>query len=179
MSFVQQVEYTSEFLYGACLQLYELFRLCFDLWQKMNSMAHSCIMGCVNVEVARWAIIFIRTLTVSYGGRGIWRKEVVQEFRWKAASQGADFSWGTMWCDTDQPAAFARWLVFRRCCQKGNCVEATVNFVETTFQCFPEGQTTSQNWPFPWGRWPHLIHDSLGPPESAPQTASRSIKPFL
>jgi len=26
---------------------------------------------------------------------------------------------------------------------------------------------------------PHLIHDSLGPPESALQTASRSVQPFF
>ena len=27
--------------------------------------------------------------------------------------------------------------------------------------------------------WPHLLHDSLGPPESATQTASRSVQPFV
>ena len=32
---------------------------------------------------------------------------------------------------------------------------------------------------FPWGSLPHLIHASLGPPESITQTASRSVQPFL
>jgi len=33
--------------------------------------------------------------------------------------------------------------------------------------------------PSPWGSAPHLIHGSLGPPESSSKTASRSVKPFL
>jgi len=35
----------------------------------------------------------------------------------------------------------------------------------------------TQNWPFSSG--PHLIHGSLGPPESTSQTASWSLHPFL
>jgi len=30
-----------------------------------------------------------------------------------------------------------------------------------------------------WGPRPHLIHGSLGPPKSTPQTASRSVWPFF
>jgi len=33
--------------------------------------------------------------------------------------------------------------------------------------------------PFRGGSRPHLIHGSLGPPESSTQTASRSVEPFL
>ena len=36
-----------------------------------------------------------------------------------------------------------------------------------------------QNCPFAWGSGPHLIHGSLGPPESKPQMTSRSVQPFL
>jgi len=39
-----------------------------------------------------------------------------------------------------------------------------------------------QNCPFPWGisgSGPHPIHDSLGPPESSTQTASRSVQRIL
>jgi len=36
-----------------------------------------------------------------------------------------------------------------------------------------------QSCPLPWGHLnPHLIHDSLGQPESSTQTASRSVQPF-
>ena len=36
-----------------------------------------------------------------------------------------------------------------------------------------------QNCPFPWGDLdPHLIHGSLGPPESITQTAFRPVQPF-
>jgi len=35
------------------------------------------------------------------------------------------------------------------------------------------------NCPFAWGSGPHLIHASLGPPESITQTASRSVQPFM
>ena len=35
-------------------------------------------------------------------------------------------------------------------------------------------------FPFTWGIWTsHLIHGSLGPPKSTPQTTSRSVQPFL
>jgi len=36
-----------------------------------------------------------------------------------------------------------------------------------------------KNCPFPWGSGPHLIHSSFGPPDSVPQTASRSVQPFF
>jgi len=37
-----------------------------------------------------------------------------------------------------------------------------------------------QNCPLPWGRsGPHLIHGSLGQPESSAEMASRSVQPFL
>ena len=36
-----------------------------------------------------------------------------------------------------------------------------------------------QNFPFLWGSGPHLVCGSLGPPDSASQTASRLIQPFL
>jgi len=37
-----------------------------------------------------------------------------------------------------------------------------------------------QNSPVSWGIWtPHLIHGSLGQPESSTQTASQSVQPFL
>jgi len=37
-----------------------------------------------------------------------------------------------------------------------------------------------QNYPVPWGIWaPHLVHGSLGPPESSTETAYRSVQPFL
>ena len=38
-----------------------------------------------------------------------------------------------------------------------------------------------QNCPFAWGIWtgPHLIHGSLGPPNSTSQTTSRLVQPFL
>jgi len=37
-----------------------------------------------------------------------------------------------------------------------------------------------QNCPFRWGIWtPHLKHGSFDPNESAPQTESRSVRPFL
>jgi len=46
--------------------------------------------------------------------------------------------------------------------------------------CFSVGQTTLQDCPFPWIiSTPYLIHGFLGPLESAPQTASRSVQPFL
>ena len=40
------------------------------------------------------------------------------------------------------------------------------------------GRTTPKLPPFPWGIGPHLIHDSLGPSQSAYQTASRLVQPF-
>jgi len=33
-----------------------------------------------------------------------------------------------------------------------------------------------ENYPFPWGTGPHLIHGSLGPPKSSTQTGSRSVQ---
>jgi len=36
-----------------------------------------------------------------------------------------------------------------------------------------------QNYPSTRGPGPHLTHGSLGPPKSTPQTASRSVQPFL
>jgi len=41
--------------------------------------------------------------------------------------------------------------------------------------------TVPPKWPFPWrgrGPSPHLTHGSFGPPDSKPQTASRSVHPF-
>ena len=44
-------------------------------------------------------------------------------------------------------------------------------------QCLSLGRTTPQSC-FVGGFWSHLIHGSLGSPESAPQTASRSVELF-
>jgi len=39
---------------------------------------------------------------------------------------------------------------------------------------------SAQNFPFPWGDLnPHLIHSSLGQPESSTQSTYRSVQPFL
>ena len=56
-------------------------------------------------------------------------------------------------------------------------------FAQMTAQC-PyllqwDAPSLSQNCPFPWGYVPHLIHGSLGQPESSTQTASRSVQSFL
>jgi len=40
------------------------------------------------------------------------------------------------------------------------------------------GRPIPQNCPSHGGSGPHLIHGSLGPPESWTQTASRSLQPF-
>ena len=40
------------------------------------------------------------------------------------------------------------------------------------------GLDNAQNCPFPWRILTHLIHGSLGPNESASQTASRLVQPF-
>jgi len=47
---------------------------------------------------------------------------------------------------------------------------------------FPPKRHTlsSQNCPFVWGDLdPYPVHGFVGPPESTPQTASRSVQPFL
>jgi len=56
------------------------------------------------------------------------------------------------------------------------------------FFCTAHGRVSSgmpgyvlspNNCPSAWRSGPHLIHASLGPPESISQTASRSVQPFL
>jgi len=44
---------------------------------------------------------------------------------------------------------------------------------------FTMGAPFPQNCPFLWGSGPHLIYDSLGPPEHTTQKASQSVQPFL
>ena len=57
-------------------------------------------------------------------------------------------------------------------CSSHQQVRATVG------KCLPLSEN-HQECPFPWGdQGPHRLHDSLGPPESAPQAASRSVQPF-
>ena len=47
------------------------------------------------------------------------------------------------------------------------------------FQCFSMGQTSPEIAVSRGVSWPHLIHGSLSPHGSTPQTASRSVHPFL
>jgi len=59
----------------------------------------------------------------------------------------------------------------------------SVVFAQMTAKCRCTLQRDApypQNCLFPWGIWnPHLIHGSLGPPESSTQTVSRLVQSFL
>ena len=46
-------------------------------------------------------------------------------------------------------------------------------------QCFRMARTTPKIAPSSWVICAHLIHGSMGPPDSSPKTACQSIQPFL
>jgi len=62
----------------------------------------------------------------------------------------------------------------------GNSIGSAV-FAQGTAECptrYNGTPLSPQHCFFPWGCGPHLIHGSLGPPESSSQTASWSVQPF-
>jgi len=88
------------------------------------------------------------------------------------------------WEDTLAPHGEYKWIVRlrRRCCLMSNYFDHLLQqVVKVIWQEGPSPPYTDGSVVF--ARWrqcaPHLVYDSLGPPESTTQTASRSVQPFL
>jgi len=102
-------------------------------------------------------------------------KQVVKEFRRKAASQRADISQGQCNMTPNNRDHCSR----LSCCYWIKHDPFRCIYYIRNSQCFSLGRITPQNCPFPERPRPHLTHDFFDPPESASKRHLDRLSRFL